>query len=167
MSPAIGVVPVTVASGPMAVARAADSFESLAHALGACRALGQAVEADHDSPPAEGDEADANAVGLARPPADGVTGGDVEVHAPRDGAIEHEAAVHLEEGEVRADEDGVVGAVLHVDLRGAPARVEGDRPLPEEDLAGGHQALRPEPPPTRWAARRAARACRRGRGTRS
>src|SRR5215471_2910727 len=165
MSPAIGVVPVTVASGPMAVARAADSFESLAHALGACRALGQAVEADHDSPPAEGDEADA--VGLARPPADGVAGGDVEVHAPRDGAIEHEAAVHLEEGKVRADEDGVVGAVLHVDLRGAPARVEGDRPLPEEDLAGGHQALRPEPPPTRWAARRAARACRRGRGTRS
>src|SRR5215831_2044136 len=112
MSPAIGVVPVTVASGPIAVARAADSFESLAHALGACRALGQAVEADHDSPPA-----------------DGVAGRNVEVHAPRDGAIEHEAAVHLEEGEVRADEDGVFVAVCHVDLRGAPARVEGDRPL--------------------------------------
>ena len=85
-------------------------------------------------PPAEGDEPDA--LRLARPPADGVAGRDVEVHAPGVGAVEHEPPVHLEEREVGADEDRVVGEVLDVDLGGAPPRVDGDRPLAEEDLAG-------------------------------
>src|SRR5512132_4318678 len=62
------------------VARALHALEALGHALAARRAFGQAIEADEDAAPAEGDEPDA--LRLPRPPADGVAGRDVEVHAP-------------------------------------------------------------------------------------
>ena len=82
----------------MPVAGAPHALEALGHALAARRAFGQAIEADEDAPPAEGDEPDA--LRLARPPADGVAGRDVEVHAPGLGAVEHQPPVHLEEREV-------------------------------------------------------------------
>src|SRR5687767_9365100 len=123
---------------PMPVAGALHALEGLGHALDARRALGQAIEADEDPPPAERDES--HALALARPPADRVAGRNVEVHAPRAGTVEHESPVHLEEWEMGADEDRVVGAVEDVDLRGAPARVDGNGPLPVADLSRLHHA---------------------------
>src|SRR5207249_6691375 len=70
---------------------------------------------------------------------------DVEVHAPRPRTVEHEAAVHLEEREVRAHEDRVVRRVLHFDLDGASVAVDQDGAFPEQDLAGLHPAPSREP----------------------
>src|SRR5262245_50262621 len=125
----------------MPVAGAPHPLEALGEALGAGRALAQPVEAEQRVPPPE--RHDAHAFRLARTPADGITGGDVQTHAPGPGAIEYEPPVHLEEREVRADEDRVVRGVLHLDLAGAPPGVDDDRPVAEQDLAGFHRA----PPP--------------------
>src|SRR5712691_3537255 len=124
----------------MPVAGAAHALEPLGEALRARRAFGQAVEAVQDPAATEGDEADTLA--LPRPPPHGISRGNVEVHAPSPGAIEDEPAVHLEEREMRADEDRVIRGVLDVDLGHAPTRVDGDGPVPEEDLAGAHQVVR-------------------------
>src|SRR5438034_3764472 len=93
----------------------AHTLESLGEPLGARRAVGEPVEAAHDASPTEAHEA--HALPLAGTPSQRVPGGDVEVHAPRLRAIEHEPAIHLEERVVRAHEDRVIGRVLDVDLR--------------------------------------------------
>src|SRR5262245_54341208 len=132
----------------VAVAGAARALHTLGEPLGAHRALREAIESDQHASPAEGHQA--NPLRLARSPADGIARRNVEVHAPRLAAIEDEAPVHLEEREVRADEDRVIRGIEHVHLGGAAPGVEGDRPLAEQDLSGRHRA-----PPGAWAAARA------------
>src|SRR5262245_21157093 len=122
----------------IAVPGAPRALEALGEPLGARRALGQEIEAADDAPSTEGDQPDPLA--LARCPALGVAGGDVEMHAPRLRPVEHHAPVHLEEREVRADEDDVIGGVLDLELDGRPARVEDDRARAEQDLARRHRA---------------------------
>src|SRR5882672_6843395 len=124
----------------MPISGPAHTLEPLGEALRARRAFAQAVEAVQDAAAAEGNETDTLA--LARPPADGISRGNVEVHAPGSRAIEDEPAVHLEEREMRADEDRVIRGVLDVDLGHAPTRVDDDGPVPEEDLTGAHRVLR-------------------------
>src|SRR5438876_10685982 len=98
----------------MTVARAALALQCLREALRRRRAIGQEIEPAHGATPTERHEP--YAFSLTRRPAVGVSGRDVEAHAPRPGAIEEHAAVHLEEREVRADEDHVIGGVLDVQL---------------------------------------------------
>src|SRR5207244_814909 len=117
----------------MSVASMAHALEPLGEALRARRAFAQAVEAAQDPAATEGHEADTLA--LPWPPPHGISRGNVEVHAPGPGAIEDEPAVHLEEREVRADEDRVIRGVLDIDLGHAPARIDHDGPVSEEDLA--------------------------------
>src|SRR5947209_3079666 len=124
----------------MTVAGMAHALEPLGEALRARRAFAQAVEAAQDPAATEGHEADTLA--LPWPPPHGISRGNVEVHAPGPGAIEDEPAVHLEEREMRADEDRVIRGVLDVDLGHAPARIDHDGPVPEEDLARPHHVLR-------------------------
>src|SRR5207249_11259488 len=107
--------------------------------------VGEEVEPADDAPAAEGHEPDDSR--LAGPPAPGVARGDIEMHAPGPGAIEHQAPVHLEEREVRAHEDDVVRGVLHLDLDCPPAPVEVDRPLAEQRLARPHRAAARDPRP--------------------
>src|SRR5438067_6580869 len=102
----------------MTVPGAAHALEPFGEALRGGRTPGEAVEPDDDATAAEDDEPDA--LHLSLPPLLGVSGREVEVHAPRLRAVEHEATIHLEEREVRADEDRVVRCVLHLDLDGAP-----------------------------------------------
>src|SRR5437868_396493 len=121
----------------MTVPGTAHALEPLGEALRGGRTLGEPVEPDDDATAAEGDEPDA--LDLSLPPLLGVSGRQVEVHAPRLRAVEHEAAIHLEERKVRADEDRVVGRVLDVDLDGPPAAIEHDGAVSEQDLAGLHR----------------------------
>jgi hypothetical protein len=45
------------------------------------------------------------------------------MHAPRLRSIKDEAAVHLEEGEVRADENGVIRGVFDVEFHSATSGI--------------------------------------------
>src|SRR5438132_11823055 len=112
----------------MSVAGMAHALEPLGKALRARRAFAQAVEAAQDPSATEGHEADTLA--LPWPPPHGISRGDVEVHAPGPGALEDKPAGHLEEGEVRADEDRVIRGVLDVDFGHAPAPIAHDGRVP-------------------------------------
>src|SRR6516165_6342896 len=121
----------------IAVARETAAREAFGETLASGGAVRQKIEAAHDAAASEGDQTDR--APLAGRPALGITRGNIEVHAPRLGAIEHQAAVYLEERIVRADEDRVIGRVLDLDLDGPSARVERDRPFAEQDFAGSHR----------------------------
>src|SRR5919197_2649665 len=98
----------------------------------------------------------------SRLPADRVAGRHVQVHAPAPGAVEDQPPVYLEERVVRADEEGVTGRVLDLDLDGPPAGVQLDRPVAEQHLARLHG--KPPCPPV-LGCRGASAASRIGRST--
>ena len=94
------------------------------------------MQAEHALGAGELDERDA--LGVARLEADGRPRGDVQAHAEREGPVEPERAVHLEEVEVRADLDGPVPRVGHRELDRPASGVGDDVALAQEILAGNH-----------------------------
>jgi hypothetical protein len=50
------------------------------------------------------------------------------MHAPRLSPIKDKAAVHLEEGVVRTDKNGVIRGVFDVEFHGAASGIQGNRP---------------------------------------
>ena len=84
------------------------------------------AEATDDAPTPIGHQADP--LHLAGPPTQSVTSRDIKMHAPRLRSIKDEAAVHLEEGEMRADENGVIRGVFDVEFHGAASGIQGNRP---------------------------------------
>src|SRR5262245_45977596 len=96
------------------------------------------AEAADDTPPPIGHQADP--LQLTGPPTQGVTSRDVQMHAPRLRPIKDETAVHLEEGEMRADENGVIRGVFDVEFHGAASGIQGNRLITHQPLARFHPA---------------------------
>src|SRR5262249_45113957 len=128
----------------VSVATQTHAGESLSQPFWTGRAVGQVVEAAHYTPTAVGHQA--YPLYLTGPPPYGVASRDVEMHAPGLGAVKRQAAVHLEEGEVGADEDGVIRGVLDVEFHRAASRIEDNRPRTKQPLTRFHWA----PPSPGW-----------------
>src|SRR5262249_29217029 len=94
--------------------------------------------ATHDAPPPVGHQADA--LHLAGPPTQGITSRDVQMHAPRLRSIKDEAAIHLKEGVVRADENSVIRGVFDVNFHSAASGIQDNRPLTQQPFARFHAA---------------------------
>src|SRR5206468_10038139 len=96
------------------------------------------IEAAHDPPATVGHQT--YALHLTGAPAYGITGWDVEMHAPGLGSIKHQTPVHLEKGIVGAHEDRMVRGVLHRQLHGRAPRIQSNRGGTAQALTRSHSA---------------------------
>src|SRR3989442_224442 len=124
--------------GTVPIATQAYALKTCGEALGIGRTVGEPIEAAHYPPATIGHQA--HALHLTGAPAYGITGRDVEMHAPGLGSIKHQTPVHLEKGIVGAHEDRMVRGVLHRQLHATAPRIQGNRSRTKQALTRFHVA---------------------------